>query len=264
MLQTLKTFLLFSFLLSTLCALPLSNVANPTLYAPPGLTSSELCEGISLRFGYYGDFVFHKYIYDSDPRLAGRLRNFQIYTNAAEFILNFQNCLEFFGTVGQTDQSFIGRISNSQLYECVDLPATSWSTGIRYAADWRGITWGLVGQYFHYRASINYDVLFSLGVLQYAPRSARHTYDEWQGGIGAAYKIESCEYFDFVPYIGVIAFGARMFEDYNIPMRTTYSSRGIASFALGATVLLERCIGVTAEGRFGAEKALYVSGQFRF
>lgn len=245
-------------------ALALANVADPQLYSSQGISKCELCYPFNLRLGYYGDFVFQRNLFESvDGVSVGNVSNFRMFTNAAEFVLNYYNCFEFFGTVGQTDTASTHHRSNTSIITDVMFPATSWSTGARWSFDWCGFTWGLEGQYFHFNTNLDYGVLYSTGAVSYYNRAFQFTYSEWQGGFGAARKIQSYEYFDLIPYIGVTASGLRATKDI-LSYQRQFRAAKVAGLAVGMTALLNDSIGLTAEGRFANETALYINGQFRF
>jgi hypothetical protein len=256
-------------------ALPLSNIADPQLYCGPGATSLELCPPFSLRMGYYGDFVFERNITRSrNGQDSGDLYGYSSYTNAAEFVLNICRYLEFFGTVGQSDVTIQRQgndeDSNITLFESVLQPAVSWSTGVRFAQEWCHFIWGLEGQYFQYDGIYQTTTLLSDGRVEWSNVNEQFNYREWQGGAGLAYQIESCEYMDLIPYIGITVSGLRAYGDRLIdnqedePFKDTYRATKMVGYSVGATALLNQTIGLTVEGRFANETALYVSGQFRF
>jgi hypothetical protein len=93
-------------------------------------------------------------------------------------------------------------------------------------------------------------------------------FEEWQVGFGATYLIET--YFNvlFTPYLAFDVSNVRgnlrdyKFQDGSQTINLfDLTAEKVWGFAIGSSLILSRQIGLTVEGRFANEKALYVTGQ---
>jgi major outer membrane protein len=275
-------------------ALPVGNPAEASLFLNGAWWDNNSCcdpsnpcfswsEAFSIRVGYYGDFVFNRHLKvkrEPDHRTKS-IQKTRINTNAGYLAFNFCNRLDFFTTLGATDLNIRtngSAFSTTPINELVELNFNSqfsWSVGGRvtiWQCDCFAI--GIEGQYFHTRAELDNIVLYDTGTILYFNGSERRrNYKEWQAGLGAAYRIAtSCPTIAFVPYAAV------KWADAKHRLNNTFIEPTAAAtlFNLGrlgvkkhwgwaAGITLELCdiIGVTAEGRWGDERALYINGQFR-
>jgi hypothetical protein len=183
-----------------------------------------------------------------------------INTNAGFFALNYCNLIEAFGTAGQSDFQY----TLAQPNQIVNFfPAISWSAGLRSSYRCGHWIFGLEGQYMQAKHTSAYTTNLTSGVVSYFNHSVSGTYREAQGGFGLAYHLESFESFDFVPYLGMrFGYFSDSFSLQSLPYKTRADKS--VGYAAGATFLLGHAIGMTIEGRYGDEKALFVNGQFRF
>ncbi|MFN0064922.1 MAG: hypothetical protein ACKVOH_01660 [Chlamydiales bacterium] len=269
--------------ISTLGALPVGNPIAPTIYSS-GLWEEQMCcvdsclanwyNLLHFRLGYYGDYVFdrHTEMYVDGDR-TGDVDKTVVVTNAGMLVFDFCNWIEVFGTLGVTNLSFATEAKEAQLYALFEYsPQLSWSVGAR-AVLWEGCGFGLGldGQYFRFTPLLNQFENRVTGEVLYFNNNNRMTYSEWQGGLGLTYNFESCSAGMFTPYAAVTAAGGVLdngnfvFSD-NITQYTLseLKPKRIWGYALGLTWSLCNTMGMSIEGRFADEKAVYVDGQISF
>lgn len=112
--------------------------------------------------------------------------------------------------------------------------------------------------------------------LEYPNNLSMH-YSEWQVGLGAYYQL----HFDkgllssLVPYIGIKVGEALLNMNISVIFPEIGTSTGSVTllnltskrkigFAFGLTALVCNHLILTAKGRFGDEKALFINGQLRY
>ncbi len=281
-----KLFLLPLLLFSPLFALPIGNPMDPALYncglfcgdsfdeccSDPCDLCFSWCDAWSVRFGFYGDYVFNRHMELANTGHAD-IKEFEIYTNGASITLNICDRLDIFGTLGTSDIFMLGNPNvfgagpgeEVRIWTDTDF---SWSIGARLTA-WACRCWyfGLEGQYFYTKP----DITLLTGIEQtLSPDDASIKFHEWQVGVGAAYLMEvACSGISVIPYAGFKWAGAR--ADFNdaAPGGGTFilekqQNSKYWGWSLGMTVLFCETLSVTAEGRWGDEKALHINGQIRF
>ena len=259
-------------------ALPVGNPSDASLLVD-GLFCHGNCgnysdcfnfwDAISLRFGFYGDYVFNRHLdfehRDNDQRAIERTR---INTNAGLLVLNFYNRFDIFSSLGvsnlwlKTNASGLSLIPsvNGTRIEIETGSDFSWSVGGRGTIFECGCTTlGIEGQYFSFRPDVQ-RVTIGGAMSAYPDHSSNLKYDEWQVGVGIAHRIHNV-----IPYIA--AKYANVNGDFHI------SSIGLGSdleqakewgFAAGVSVVDCEKMSLTAEGRFFDELAFHVNGQIRF
>lgn len=274
-------------------ALPVGNPTEASLFLNGAWMDNNSCcdpcdpcfswaDSLSFRLGYYGDFVFSRHLKkrgEEGSGTGGHIRDGEIFTNAGYLALNFCNRFDIFTTLGASDMRIrtngVSFAAINQLIELDFRERFSWSVGAR-ATLWEcncfGI--GLEGQYFQFKPELDHYINYNTGAFTYFNGSQRHQrYHEWQVGLGASYRFAtSCPTVAFVPYTAVKWSRARhnmrnfTFTDDLGTLFTLHDLRSAKhwGWALGITMELCDMIGVTVEGRWADENALYVNGQFRF
>ncbi|MCH9626550.1 MAG: Major outer membrane porin [Chlamydiales bacterium] len=269
-------------------ALPVGNPSEASLFEQGawwGLSCCDPCEPCfywfdawSIRVGFYGDYVFDRKL-ELDHAPHKDIEITDMNTNAGYLVLNLCDRVDVFGTLGVTnfhihshEQPFQpGPNLGTDLYDIYFDQSFSWSVGARGTLfDWGCFSVGVEGQWFQATPKLQ-----SIDNT----RTANHTYPvdtidtcyrEWQGGLGLSYRFcTSCA--AFVPYAAVKWSGSKWEMDSfttliagdNFALRDL-RSQNLWGYAVGVTLTLCDMAGVTVEGRFGDEKALYVNGQFRF
>lgn len=262
--------LIASLLLATpLAALPVGNPAEPSLMTS-GLLWDECnpcpCEILSLRTGFYGDYVFNRHLRDAFQEFE----HASIYTNAGYLAANLWNRIDFFATLGASslfvetnEEVFVepetgGRVqfeSNSRF---------SWSVGGRASLlEYACYTLGAEAQYFSTNVNLSRATFSgSTGTTSFYPDTNVH-YKEWQAGLGISRRI-----YMFVPYVAVkwskcMLFSRVSLDDLGSEV-ARLRNRKSWGYAVGCTLVDSCSASLTAEARFADEKALYVNGQFRF
>lgn len=235
-------------------------------------------DALSFRVGFYGDYVFERHLKvdGTAPSLRNnsKIDHTTIMTNAGYLALNFWNRFDVFATLGGTHISmeaqdsvffFAPQFSSSGNFIVESNTAFSWSAGAR-ATLWEcGCTaLGIEGQYFQTRP--NLVRAESFGLFDVSP-DTRFKHAEWQVGLGVSHRIGF-----FVPYIAAkwsqerMSFGS---DVYTTPAGSAFSVPNLKSYkrwgyAVGFSLVGCEKLSVSAEGRFGDERALYVNGQIRF
>ena len=236
------------------------------------------CDAWSIRFGFYGDYVFDRHLQVDDHGNHSTIHKTEIYTNAGYLSLNFYDRFDIFGTLGATHIAFTaqrGAFSSAVANDYFFFDAEtyfSWSVGFRGTIlEWGCFGIGAEAQYFYTRPKVNF-VRDETDSPQYGRTGDRIVYHEWQVGLGASYKyyIVSCET-SLVPYIAIKCSGASLhsggllYEDggNSIQVLDLENDRWFG-FAVGATLVGSNKVNVTVEGRFIDERAVHVNTQFRF
>ena len=278
----------------TAYALPLSNPAESTLFTDGifckslgGCDMRDPCfsfwQAWSVRVGFYGDYVFNRHM---TVATAGHpnIDCTQVFTNAGYLVFNICNRVDLFATLGATNIQFHNslkafpnngatQIDREQNIAVFFDPAFSWSIGGRANILHIGcFSVGVEGQYFRTNPDYNYVLSGRDGLQTYIDDQSA-VYHEWQVGIGAAYCFEVCSpEISIIPYVGTSWSDAHL-DTGNFQLTLTpdptvtflgLQTQKRWAYIVGGTLTLYEMIGVTVEGRFGSEKALYAMGEFRF
>ena len=271
---------------SAAVALPVGNLEESSLLCSSvffcnSCDTFEFCgpcnEGwFAMRGGYYGDFVFNRYLESAGERQ----RNAEIasiQTNAGYLALNFCSRVDVFTTLGVScleidlNSKLLTPVTAGPLQVVINTKADfSWSVGARATLiDCRCLTWGIEGQYFQYYPENVKSVTVGKVYSNTDNLNIDLKYYEWQIGTGVSYHLSSF----VVPYAAVkyarakidtnpIAFtvppGAEIFT---IP---NFKSRRSIGVALGVSIIGCDFAALTVEGRFIDENALYINAQLRF
>ncbi|MCH9610890.1 MAG: Major outer membrane porin [Chlamydiales bacterium] len=280
-----KKWLYFFLFPGALFALPLNNPAISELtcdgvffscgYGAPMVT----CDTMSVRIGYYGDFIFNNYMeVDRDDR--GSIRLTRIYTNGGEIDFNFWDKLEVFGMLGVGNVCVQAPISNfsiagspvNSLLEIDTVSDFAWSVGAR-GAFWEcgRFRFGVEGQYYRTCLPINYISDHFRTTPSYVD-DIDFIYQSWQVALGTTYEICINACFSFLPYVSIAYSGGRA-DMGNAQVALTDQNNTIELFNLkkeryfgygfGGTLAGGERLLITAEGRFAYEKALFISMQMR-
>jgi len=275
------SFMLFG---ASLSALPLGNPMEASLYSQGWVECFSSENAFSARLGFYSDHVFDRKL---EVKRNGHpdIRQTIIDTNAGFIALNWCNRIDLFATLGASNlriytpsSAFITTVgvagSNNIDFELESKSSFSWSVGLRGTIlCCRGFVWGVEGAYFSTNPDLdfikqeNFAIEYTSGI--------NTEYHEWQIGTGLAYPVCWGSSLAFVPYAGVKFSCAKLDMDravVTIPLPiqdnifTLFDAENklVVGFPFGVSVTLCEMIGVTVEGRFGDEQALYVNGQFRF
>jgi major outer membrane protein len=270
---------------TSLLALPLGNPADSSLYtnglycgrSTPGFCDPcySVWQAFSFRAGFYGDYVFNRNMQWTGPDHSD-FSAVELFTNAGYLALNVYETFDIFATLGATKISQYGDTSallNNREGVINHNPAFSWSVGGRLTLLEYGCwTLGMEGQYFRTQNTI--DSLLRLENAQryyFNGSDNRSTYKEWQVGLAAAYTFTyNIECSALIPYLGVKWAGAQMDNNATVRIGTdnlsvpNSQSTKLWGLCVGLTALQNESFGVTVEGRFADESAIYVNGQMRF
>lgn len=294
-----KLFIVPIFLCSSVFALPLGNPIEPSLFYSVGCCGDDCGGGPyyddpclplvswgdkwNVRIGFYGDYVFNRNLEISGSGLdqGNDIRETELITNAAYLAFNLCNIVDVFGTLGATkisvETSEISWVANGDANGRFETETHfSWSVGARAAIfQWDCFGVGIEGQYFRTTPDLTKYWTWSNGKYNYFNNHNRMTYHEWQFGLGISYTFSTyCPDFKFVPYTGVKWSWARLHTGNfqfvsNGEGNETFTFFNLKTdkcwgYVVGLSFTMQSLIGVTVEGRFGDELALYVNGQFVF
>lgn len=266
-------------------ALPVGNPADPLLLTNGIFWDScwdddyyDPCDpcgfewDMSLRIGYYGDFVFDRKM-ELDGFGDGNIERFELYTNAGLVVLNFWERLDIYATFGSTNFDIHTR---SGLFGLPDVlgsftrietdGAFSWSVGARAVLwNWGCTTLGLDARYFRARPDIK-SIVYQ-GAITANPDDLELHYHEWQVDLGLSHRINM-----LVPYIAVKWSKADVDIDGNlvIPiLEATFLGRDLENrrqwgYAIGVSLIDCDIMSLNVEGRFRDESAVAVNAQIRF
>lgn len=275
---------------STLRALPMQTPIEASLFER-GILGESRAGGYrmpnscylnrcSFRVGFYGDYVFNHYLENSATNQP--IECVKTYTNSGYVALNVFDNMDFFATVGAT-KLLIETPSDTLGFLVLNVgglshfdfsSALSWSVGARTTV-WQcgGFGVGVEGQYFQTRPTLNFlDVIAN---INYPTEDVAILYKQWQVGLGACYSYSLfCPSVCLTPYVGLTANWVRIdTNDLGLPVLNStpafvvleeMKSSKIWGFAFGVSCGAGEVALITAEGRFGNEKAFSISGQFAF
>lgn len=267
---------------STLCALPVGNPVDASIYPNGTYFGGSNCdpcdphfqwsEQFNLRLGFYGDYVFNRHM---ETSTGHGIQQFSIATTAGLTDINICDWVDVFWTLGASKMDLFcngGEFSSDSTMLGIGYePYFSWSVGGR-ATIWScgSCAIGIETQYFRTRPWINEIIRYASGDITYLHTKA--VYEEWQVGIGIAYRLQR-HTVAWIPYgaIKVSSGSLKMgnfsfvFQNTNVQYElTNLIPSQIVGYVLGTTVTVCDTIGVTVEGRFADEKALHINGQMRF
>ena len=267
---------LFSLFVSTTYALPVGNPLEPCLYDCNFDCDDDkvVYSLFSYTVGFYGDYVFNRHMETVNNKNIDTTR---LFTNAAYLGVNLCECIEVFTVLGvsrlslNTSLGAFNPIDPHPLFEIESSSAFSYSVGARATLfEYRCAALGIEGQYFSTHPNIK-RMYIAAGAVVYPDDDLRTRYCEWQVGGALSY----CYNEFFIPYVGVkYARSYWRLDNGNIFLieSNTFThlfnlrNRRNWGYAVGLSLCPPVCekIAVTAEARFGAEKALYINGQIQF
>lgn len=261
-------------------ALPLMNPSDASLLCDglilegnrgdPCDVRSTCFDAFSLRVGFYGDYAFNRHMKSTTN--VGQIERTRLVTNAALLVANFYDRIDIFSTLGasslfiDTEASLFSVLLSTSRAQLEANSAFSWSVGARGTVWEVGCTsLGAEFQYFRTKPHVT-RLSFLADGSAYPPRNVRAKYDEWQVGVGISHRINI-----FVPYIGVKWSHARVDMGRAIVLPPIINARlpnlkntNHIGYAVGVSLIDCEKVSLTAEGRFGDERALHVNGQIRF
>ena len=277
-------------------ALPVGNPTEAALYTQ-GVWIKDSCPkncwctydeflscllNFSVRFGYYGDFVFNRNLAIQDRGLnQGKvIRETKMNTNAGYLVFNVWEIIDAFATMGTTNI----RIRTDEISWVINGGADgvlfsdtnfSWSSGIKGVLfHWSCFDIGFEGQYFQANPHFKEYISSFVGATVSFDHNNDFTYREWQAAAVLSYNLfTTCPNFSIVPYIAgkwshaqLTTHNFRFIAQPSGELFTIFDLKSHKSwgFAVGTTFALYNSAGFTVEGRFGDEIALYVNSQFCF
>ncbi|MFN0064923.1 MAG: hypothetical protein ACKVOH_01665 [Chlamydiales bacterium] len=279
-----RLFLLLAFLEAALFALPLDNPTQASFFTsgvffdPCKVNPCDpffvWADAVRFRVGYYGDFVFDRRM--EEIRLGdkmGSVNKASLSTNAVELVSNIYNWMEVFATFGVTNLSYQTHAVDSGLFSRLECsPSFSWSVGGRGTLFQCGyFRLGGEGQYFRLEPDVNRFFNLGAGQVLYFNSTNHMVYEEWQIGFALSAQFMTAARTSLVPYLGLtISQGKLLLKNFQfvyngvVHMLPDMLPRDIWGFAMGMTCLVRDAMGITLEGRWNNETALFVNGQFRY
>lgn len=233
------------------------------------------CDAFSIRFGFYGDYVFNRHLEVDTNQNDSVIEHSRVSTNAGFIAANFWDRFDVFSTLGvtnlfaETNASAFGSSLNGPRIEIEGNSHFSWSVGLRGTIWECGCTsLGAEGQYFSTHSDVRRVTVRAID--SFYPDQVDFKYREWQIGLGLSHRINI-----FVPYVAIKWSRAKVDFDNATFTSTTPGIAGISTlfnlesrrdwgWAVGVSLVDCEKASLTVEGRFVDEKALYVSGQIRF
>lgn len=282
------TLALLTFLTTgALSALPVANPVDASLYTrgiwwndsgcDPCDPCFSWCDAFSMRIGFWGDYVFNRYMQE-DVKVnnnQGEVDQFTIYKNQGVLTLNWCDWFDIYGLVGTANFSQRTPFLVGGFDEMVGIEyqaAVSFGGGLR-ATLWEcgGFGLGIEAQYFGARPTLESFTNFGTGIVTHPNNVKNSSYNEWQVGIGTSYRVDSGYGNAFIPYIAIKFAGSELDQRNatyvssltSITQGNLESSKTVG-YAVGMTTTVCERGGLTVEGRFGDELAVFVNGQLRF
>lgn len=267
-----------------LFGLPIQNPSEPAMHTLGAFRGcidpcASFTEAWSLRVGFYGDYVFDRYCERQSG--DGDVHKSSLFTNAGIVVFNLCDRFELFGTFGATEiflhtpgRTFDlqGSTASNQFIEVETESDLSWSAGVRALLFcWRALSFGVEGQYFDAHPKLN-SVRQEGEDPFYLGSGYTLKYSEWQIGAALSYTLCLCQgSVELIPYGGIKWSHVRIDQGEALVtvsatdslMLVDLESRKDFGFAFGATLVGCSQASLTAEGRFGDEKALGVFAQIR-
>lgn len=258
-------------------SLPVGNPGEACFYdASLFCLSSYLpCDFISLRAGFYGDYVFNRHLEIDKSDNHSDIESSKLFTNGGTLLVNIAQFIDLY-TVLSSSHFYLktpGRSFTAGFTPFIEIETESdfsWGVGgrISYCLCQIG-TFGLQGEYFQANLPISYVRRENTNPA-YVNNLDFH-YHEWQ--ISLAYtKIfysDNCA-LAFAPYLAIQWAGVdvdmnnanvRQAFNFNLPDLRNQRTTG---FTVGMSFLFYQKSAVSVEGRFASELALSVQGQIRF
>lgn len=255
-------------------ALPIGNPSGASLLYS-GLFWNECCDDpccciFNFRFGFYGDYVFNRHLRAKNDMIpfGKEVNRSKIDTNAGYLILGLWDLVDLFATIGMSrweiDATHI--LVPSRLVIETD-SHISWSFGTRATLWQQGCTiLGIEAQYFAWKPNVLRFGFPDLD-LDFYPSGLTFNYQEWQVGMGISRRIGF-----LIPYVAVkysncfakFRIDTALFDPFDFYSPTRFKSDQHWGYAIGVTLVDVNRMDVTAEARFGNEKAIHINGQIRF
>ncbi|MEZ5315751.1 MAG: hypothetical protein R3E91_06075 [Chlamydiales bacterium] len=266
-------------------ALPVSNPADPCLICDglfleghcgdPSDPSLTWLDTFSVRFGFYGNYVFNRHMEVDSSRYRCDIEETKINTNAGFLACNFWDYFDIFATFGGTnilintnEQAFA--LNGSGRFQIETNTQFSWSIGVRTLIwDCGSTTLGAEAQYFYTKPNISR--LTQTDSLSIYPNELNGKYQEWQIGLGISHRINL-----LVPYIAIkfsqsqLQFNHTIVDGFfneALPAEAILYNLGSKKrwgYTIGVSFVNCEKISLTAEGDWGDEKGAYLSSQIRF
>lgn len=265
-----KIFILLFLSFLPLEALYFGNPANPSFYNQ-GIFRTWDENFYSFRFGYYGDFVFDRYLENH----LGDIEKTRLMTNAAYFVFGMK-IAEVYATFGESKltmfspaNSFVleGPLDTNPKVDLFFRENFSWSIGARAELfQYRWLTVGVAGQYFLLSPELD-----CINVFQHFENihSRNLSWHEWQIGLGCSLDFATTlPCFTWSLY-SAVTYSRCYFTTNNVLLITSETTllgqdlflqnccaRKNVGLAIGATVAIHTKAGITVEASFFDAKAV--------
>jgi major outer membrane protein len=278
-------------------ALPVANPIDASLYLDGIFWCGEecnscysWCDGLSVRAGFWGDYVFNRHMetkwgtynniaYGGSFSKNDEIPQFSIYKNQGVLTLNWCNWIDVYGLLGsanfyQQGTALIVDTLAGTVYMNYS-PATCYGVGGRVTLFECGFWgFGIESQYFGSNPKLNSFEFGNTALVFYPDDVRASSYNEWQVGLGASYRLEGYGN-SLVPYVAIKFAGSNLkqnnesylgenFDEIDTLTQGDLKNSKTVGFAVGMTATSIDKGGITVEGRFGDEKAAFVNGQIRF
>ncbi|MFN0065469.1 MAG: hypothetical protein ACKVOH_04450 [Chlamydiales bacterium] len=259
------------------------------------------CDAFSVRVGFWGDYVFNRYMEINSSNKSKDADRTRIMTNAGYIAANFWDRVDVFATLGGTNiyqESDFGTIagnapgitgiapSGDALYQLWTTTDFSWSIGVRGTIWECGCTSvGAEFQYFQTRPSLRYinaysgptalSVQANSGSRQAFGNGYGTKYYDWKVGLGVSHRINM-----LVPYAAVTwsnaawKLGHAVLRDpatpngaTGIPFPTVLQDQRSAKtwgYALGVSLVDCEKMSLNLEGDFASSLEVAMNAQIRF
>ncbi len=252
-------------LASKLGALPVGNPAEVSFTTFSG-------------WGFYGDYIFNRYLRVDSDGDQSNIRRTALNTNAAYIGLNCHKRLNLYGTVGSSSIAITAHNSafgitqtNTEYLQLQTSSHFSWSAGL-HALLWKfkGLLIGAEGAYFSTRPALNTLNDPRVFTVDY-PENIRLLYTDWQVALTEAVCIPFSRTTRLYTYSGlkynraqVRMDNARLTLDTGIYQLHNLKNARPFGISIGIAMMGEERWALSVEERLVDEKAMYINGQLRF
>ena len=230
-----------------------SPVLSPSLpfALSKGVYICDNCTDLSINIGFRGDYVYNRHLRTVDT--------YRVFINEGVLTFNFWNYIDVYGLIGAGSQDFRTSLNNGAHVEAQYETSTAWGAGIRasvYEKYWGAFGTTFFGADGSYKAVSRANALMATSNGNPTNNYRASTFSEWQLSLAVGQRVRL-----FTPYIAA-KWSNALATIANFPTSTrTHKHVG---YVVGASLVDNKRMAITAEARFVDEKAATIQAEFCF